>query len=88
MTNIPESINSPEDARQFIEYLIENDLTYHLDDDPADILWSKPIPPETLDFICQAHADMWQYFTGANLSPWDLFDDRNLWDRYGGSLDG
>jgi len=74
------NITNDEQAIEFLEMLIAEDRVFHLDDMPEDIVWARPIDPETLDIISGNWNALWHY-----CFPWDLFDAYpDLWAKWKG----
>tara|TARA_B100000809_G_scaffold38596_1_gene33745 strand:- start:1352 stop:1618 length:267 start_codon:yes stop_codon:yes gene_type:complete len=61
-------ITSTDDARTFIQFLIDNKMFFHLDDHPADIVWD--VVPDSLDEMTKRHAEMWEVG-----NPWKYAED-------------
>ena len=58
--------NTEEDVVQFIKYLIDNGLNFHLDDDPEEINWWKtPVSEGDIAILKLNMIDLWDY-----CDPW------------------
>jgi len=64
-------IKTIEDAKDFLKYLIKNDLMFHLDDKPSDILWEMgtDTPPD-VGLLCERYNELW----GLG-NPWEYAED-------------
>lgn len=58
---------SDENVVEFIQYLVDNDLVFHLDDDPEDILWSKPMTQGEISTLKLNMIDLWSF-----CDPWHV----------------
>jgi hypothetical protein len=56
---------SDADVCEFVQYLIREDLRFHLDDDPEDILWSKPLSQGEVSTLKLNMIDLWNH-----CDPW------------------
>lgn len=75
-------IKTMHDAILYIRWLIDNNLQYHLDDNPKDIVWNTSKPTvEEIEMLQVNHDRLW-----AVCNPWSLFDDDDvLWNEYKGN---
>jgi hypothetical protein len=58
---------SEEDVCEFVKYLIGEDLRFHLDDDPEDIFWSKPMSQGEVSTLKLNMIDLWRF-----CDPWQV----------------
>ena len=59
-----------EDVRDFIEELVNDDLNFHLDDDPEDIIWaSRKVTKKEIYLLKLNMIDLWGY-----CDPWKVLD--------------
>ena len=58
---------SEEDVCEFVQYLIGEDLRFHLDDDPEDIFWSKPMSQGEVSTLKLNMIDLWRF-----CDPWQV----------------
>lgn len=76
----PETIKSENDAIAFIDWLISNKLSFHLDDKVRDCLHNCNLNEEQLNTIDRLHGELWEV-----CNPWELFEKNDdLWKRYKG----
>ena len=60
----------PDDVRDFIEEMVNEDVIFHLDDDPEDIFSeSSDLMEHELYMLKLNWLDMWKY-----CNPWELLD--------------
>lgn len=64
------SIATTEDARKFIQFLIQNNLMFHLDDDVDNIIWGQDVDEKTIKLIGERHQELWNVG-----NPWEYADD-------------
>lgn len=72
------TFKTDDDVKRYFEFLIEEELTYHLDDEPKDIRWYLDIGYEDIKQLQKNHRALWDY-----CDPW-LFMEQfpDYWDRY------
>lgn len=74
------TFESDEDVRQYLDFLMENGLDYHLDDSPVDIQWNHDLTPDQIDQLQGLHCALWDY-----CDPWIWLDDPEndgYWIKY------
>jgi hypothetical protein len=73
------------DVASFIAALLDENLNFHLDDDPEDALaGALPNDQGKLAIIKLNHMDMWNF-----CNPWEVLEDfPALWLRYNGQTEG
>lgn len=60
-TKLPESINTVEEAKDFLQNLHNNGESYHPEDDAHDILWTGANPtPEECDQLNKLMSDIYE----------------------------
>lgn len=78
-------IGNEEEFKRYVRWLVGNDLAYHLDDMPRDIVWGGRGPrgqptPADLGEMVRLRQEMF----GA-VDPWGVLErDRGLWKLYSG----
>ena len=68
------SFTSSQDVADYWQELVSHDMDYHLDDDPAEIVWNDCQMSEAqLKVLIENHNRMWNYAqTSADI--WDHID--------------
>ena len=64
------SITTTEYARKFIQFLIQNNLMFHLDDDVDNIIWGQDVDEKTIKLIGERHQELWKVG-----NPWEYAED-------------
>ena len=54
-----------DDVRDFIQSLIDDDMKFHLDDDPEEIIWKKYVTDCEVYLLKLNMIDLWNY-----CNPW------------------
>jgi hypothetical protein len=69
----------PDDVRDFIEELVADGLTFHLDDDPEDIVWlDGDLTKEDLYCLKLNMIALWNY-----CDPWQVLEFYpDTWKKY------
>jgi hypothetical protein len=50
-----------DDVAEFIQYLVDTDTVFHLDDDPEDIVWQKMMGTGDIAILKLNMIDLWNY---------------------------
>jgi hypothetical protein len=59
-----------DDVRDFIEEMVSDDLIFHLDDDPEEIIWaSRDVMEHEIYLLKLNMIDLWKY-----CDPWQVLD--------------
>jgi hypothetical protein len=66
-------VRTKADAVKWFKWLKRTGLEFHMDDDPGDIRWSRPVSGEDMELIKKNHDRVWRVFS----------DQDELWDAYG-----
>ena len=56
-----------DDVRDFIQSLIDDDMKFHLDDDPEDITWNENVMEHEVYLLKLNMIDLWNY-----CNPWEV----------------
>ncbi len=68
------SFEKPADISAYWEQLVECDMDYNLDNDPAKIEWNPPLPNKQFQILIQNHETLWDYAEDSQNNPWELID--------------
>lgn len=80
--SLRKQIRNKMEAKDYLRWLARSGLSYHLDDDPKEIVWVKPLTEAQVEDLCKNSDDLWSV-----CNPWEVFnEDDQLWDEFLGQF--